>query len=376
MHDVEGEMEADDKQPEMPLAEPLVEHAPGHLRVPVIKGRKDHEDDGADEHVMEMRHYEIGIVQLPVPRRYRKHDPRQPGNHKLEQERDRKQHGQFETDLSTPDGRQPIEGLDACGNGDDHRRQREEGVAERSHADGEHVVRPYTRADERDAHRGGDHGRVAEDGFAREDGNDLVGEREGGQHEYVNFGVAEDPEEMRPQDSGAAGLGVEEVTAEVAVDEQHGLRGRKRADGDQDEERHGGVEPRQERDAQQGHSLAAHAENGGDDVDAGADAADAAGENGHGPVVDRVAGRKGLLGEWSIGEPGHVGSGPGASQSHAADETVVKQNAAKGADPEAERVEARKGHVARADHQGHKIVAEAEAGWACPPGTPWWCRAW
>ena len=103
-------------------------------------------------------------------------------------------------------------------------------LLDRGHADGEHVVRPHAEADEADAHRGRDHGRIAEDGLAREDGNDLVGDGEGGQHEDVDFGVAEDPEEVHPEDGGAAGLGVEEVAAEIAIDEQHDLRGGERRD--------------------------------------------------------------------------------------------------------------------------------------------------
>ena len=55
------------------------------------------------------------------------------------------------------------------------------------------------------------HGRIAEDGLAREDGNDLVGEGEGGQHQDVDLGMAEDPEEVHPEHGRAAGLGIEEV---------------------------------------------------------------------------------------------------------------------------------------------------------------------
>ncbi len=91
-------------------------------------------------------------------------------------------------------------------------------LAAGAHADGEHVVRPHAEADEADADRRRDHGRIAEDGLAREDGNDLVGEGEGRQHQDVDLGMAEDPEEVHPEHGGAAGLRIEEVAAEVAVD--------------------------------------------------------------------------------------------------------------------------------------------------------------
>ena len=143
----------------------------------------------------------------------------------------------------------------------------EEGVWTRAHADGEHVVRPDTEADEADANRGGDHRRIAEDRFAREDGDDLVGEGESGQDEDVDLGMAEDPEEVHPENGGAAGLRVEEVAAQIAIDAEHDLRGRERADGDEDQAAGDEIKPDQQRHAAQLHAGAAHAERGGDDVE-------------------------------------------------------------------------------------------------------------
>ena len=65
------------------------------------------------------------------------------------------------------------------GTADGHRRDREKGVGAGTHADGEHVVRPDAQADKADANRCRHHGGVAENGFAREDRDDFVGEREG-----------------------------------------------------------------------------------------------------------------------------------------------------------------------------------------------------
>ncbi len=78
------------------------------------------------------------------------------------------------------------------------------------------------------------------------------------------------------------------------------------------------------------------------------------------PVVGAVAGRKDARGERSVGEPAYVGRGAGAVKAAAAEVAEVKQQAAKGGDPEAEGVQAREGHVARADHQRDKVIAEAE----------------
>ena len=69
-----------------------------------------------------------------------------------------------------------------------------------------------------------DHDRVSEDRFARKDRNDFRHEREARHDQDVDFGMSEDPEEMHPEDGRPAGLGIEEVAAQVSVDQQHDLR--------------------------------------------------------------------------------------------------------------------------------------------------------
>ena len=84
--------------------------------------------------------------------------------------------------------------------------------------------------------------------------------------------MAEDPEEVLPQHGRAAGLRVEEVRAEVAVEQQHDLRGGQRRNGEKIMHRHPQHRPDEERHAHERHALAAHAEDGGDEVDRRADA--------------------------------------------------------------------------------------------------------
>ena len=201
-------------------------------------------------------------------------------------------HRRGEVDFAAPHRRQPVEDFDAGGHGDDHGGEGEEGVGAGAHADREHVMRPHAEADESDAHRCRHHRRIAEDRLAREDGDDLVGEGEGRQHQDVDLGMAEDPEEVHPENGRAAGLGIEEVRAQIAVEHQHDLRRGERADGDEDQAGHDQVEPHQQRHAAQLHAGAAHADDRGHDVERGADGADAAEQDRERPVVGAVAGRK------------------------------------------------------------------------------------
>ena len=210
------------------------------------------------------------------------------------------------------------------------------------------------------ATRGADHRGIAEHRLAREDRDDLGREAEAGQHQHVHLGVAEDPEEVLPQHRRASGLRVEEVRAEIAVEHQHDLRGRQRSE---DDEHHAGrdqVEPDDQRHAAERHAGTAHAQDGRDDVDRRADAAESGDEQRDRPVVGAVALRERLRGEWRVGEPAHIGRAARARQPFAAQEAEIQQEPAERARPEAEGVESRKRHVAGADHQGHEVVRKPE----------------
>src|SRR6266700_3910075 len=62
----------------------------------------------------------------------------------------------------------------------------------------------------------------------------------------------------------------------------------------------------------------------------------------------------------SISEPRHVGRRTCPGEAHPADETVVEKQACKCADPETEGIQAREGHVARAHHERHQVIAKTE----------------
>src|SRR3546814_15305365 len=68
VHRKEGQVEADEQQPEAPAAQPLREGFPARRRYPVIEGAEQREDHAADQHVMEMRDDEVAVVDLPVER--------------------------------------------------------------------------------------------------------------------------------------------------------------------------------------------------------------------------------------------------------------------------------------------------------------------
>jgi hypothetical protein len=80
------------------------------------------------------------------------------------------------------------------------------------------VVSPHAEAVGGDEHRGEDEAAIAEDGLAREDGDDFGHYPEEGQDQDVDLGVSEEPEEVLPQDRVSAG---EELGAHSPIQEEH-----------------------------------------------------------------------------------------------------------------------------------------------------------
>src|ERR1700723_1833914 len=121
-------MEADQEKPEMPLAELLAQHASGHLRIPIIESRKDHEENGTNQHVVKVRYNKIRVTELPVERRHRQHDPGQACNEELKEKSDGKHHRHGEVNPATPQSCQPIKYLDPGWHRNDHRSKGKEGI--------------------------------------------------------------------------------------------------------------------------------------------------------------------------------------------------------------------------------------------------------
>src|SRR6185312_1571957 len=96
------------------------------------------------------------------------------------------------------------EDLHAGGYRDDHGGEHEIGL--RVHADARrvHVMRPDHEADHADGDHGVGHAEIAEHRLLGEGGDDLAHHAEAGDDEDVHFGMAEEPEQMLPQQRIAA----------------------------------------------------------------------------------------------------------------------------------------------------------------------------
>ena len=83
---------AEERDPEMPLAERLVEHAPGDLRPPVIDRTEHDQNRRHAHHHMKMRDHEVGIRQRQVDGHVTEEQAGQATVNEGEDESDREQH--------------------------------------------------------------------------------------------------------------------------------------------------------------------------------------------------------------------------------------------------------------------------------------------
>ncbi len=100
--DEEGQVEAEDREPEVGSAPALVEEAAAHLRKPVVGAGEDRERRAAEEHVVEVRDEVVRVGHLPVDRRGREGDPAQTADDELDEERGGEQHRRREADRRRP----------------------------------------------------------------------------------------------------------------------------------------------------------------------------------------------------------------------------------------------------------------------------------
>ena len=102
VHREERRVEADERQPEVPLPERLGVHPPGHLREPVVDARVDREHGAAEEHVVDVRDDEVRVRGGDVDRDRAEVDPRETADHEHRHEPEREEHRRRQVDAPAP----------------------------------------------------------------------------------------------------------------------------------------------------------------------------------------------------------------------------------------------------------------------------------
>ncbi|SHP15662.1 Uncharacterised protein [Mycobacteroides abscessus subsp. abscessus] len=344
-------MEADEGQPEVELAQALIEQTARHLWEPEVDAGVGREHDGAEEHVVEVRDHEVRVGDVEVDRGHGQQHAGQTTEEERDQEADGEDHRGLEGQLPLPHGADPVEELDTSGNRD---QERHEGEERQQHRAGRvHVVRPH-----RDGQRGNTQGRVdqrgvTEDRLAAEHREDLRHDAKERQRDDVDLGVPEEPEQVLPQQNPAVSR-IEHVGAQVAVGGQTEQRGGQQREGQQHQ--HAGHQdvPGEDRHPEHRHTRGTHTHDRGDHVYRAQDGAQTTDCQTHDPQIS--AGARGVngVGQRRVGGPAEVGGTTRGDEACDTDQGPEEEQ------PEGEGVQSREGDVGGADLQRQHHVREAE----------------
>ena len=113
MHGKEGQVEADHRHPEIDPPQPFIQQAAIEFGKPVIDAAQQRKHRAADQHIMEVRHHEVGVMDLGIDRDGGHHDTSQATQHKIEDKAEHEQQRCLKPELSAPQGGDPAEDLDS-----------------------------------------------------------------------------------------------------------------------------------------------------------------------------------------------------------------------------------------------------------------------
>ena len=351
MHRKKSAVEADDGQPELQLADVLAHHPARDLGPPVIECAEDREHHPAEQYVVEMCDHEVRVSLLKVDRHGCVHDSAQPAERELEYRGDAEVERGLHPQRTAPHGRAPTENLDPGGNRDQHRGDGKRRVRHRAHSGREHVMPPNAVRQKADEHHRIRHPGVTEQGLAREHRQNLRHHPEGRQRHDVDLRMAEQPEQVLPQDRRGTQLDQVEVRADEAVEKQEEQAHRQTWKGEQDEDGGDQHRPHEHRHPHKGHAAGAHIDDGDEEVEAAQQGRDAEDEQADIPQIDVYARRVRALGQVRVAEPSAVGQ-------REIEPSEIHEHGAEQEDPEAQGVDPRKSDVTGADLQRDEVVRE------------------
>ncbi len=351
MHREERRIICPRRYPEMPLAKRLIQHSTGDLRPIIVERRQDAHQYAAEKHIVEMGNDEVTIGLLEVDRGAGMHDAAEAADREFDEKAHSEQHRGGKPQAPAPYGRDPAKNLDAGRDRNEHRGYRERAVRHRSHAGREHVMAPHAVGQKRNQDQRVRHHRIAEQGLAREHRDYFRDHPEGRQGHNVDFGMAEYPEQVLPQDRGRTRDDLVVIGAEIAIHEQEDEADRQRGKGEQDQNDGHQQRPDKHGHPHEGHARRAHIDDGDEEVKRAHHGRDAQDEQSDVEEIDIRAGRIVARGQIGVPEPSCV-------RRTAEDPAEIQGYCAQDEDPVTQRIEARKGDVAGADLKRNQEIAE------------------
>src|SRR5215203_732305 len=103
MHREEGDIETDERQPEVPLSQTLVHHPACYLGEPVVHGTQQREYTPTDQHIVQVRNDKVAILCLKIKGNRRHHDTGNPTDDKCKDKAQYIKQWRLEIELAMPE---------------------------------------------------------------------------------------------------------------------------------------------------------------------------------------------------------------------------------------------------------------------------------
>ncbi len=176
--------------------------------------------------------------------------------------------------------------------------------------------------------------------------------------EVVNLRVAEEPEQVLPQD-GATISGIVDVAAQLAVIQNAQCRSGQQWENHEHDGGCGKHSPAENRQTEHGHARCAQGQDGRNHVDSGGNGTDTGSAHADNPHIRADARGVDTISQRHVHGPAEV------SRTTWGNEAQQHDDAAQQGNPEAEGIQTREGHVRRTNLQRQNVVTKAPHNWGC-----------
>ena len=233
---------------------------------PVVETSEQGEQGTRYQHIVEVSHNVISILQLDVDWRHSQNQTSETTHGEHEDETDREQHWCFESHRTFPHRCDPVKDLNACWNRNQHRGIHEEQLRSHWHTCCEHVVSPNDERQNRDRGCCIHHGFVTEQWLTCKRWNDMRNDTERWQNHDVHLWMTEEPENVLIHHWITTTSCIKEGCTEMTICQSHGNRTCQHWHNSDQQVSSNQPCPAEHWHLHQGHARSAHVQDSRDDV--------------------------------------------------------------------------------------------------------------
>ena len=145
VHREERPIHSDKSQCKMPLLHRVVHLTTKHLWIPELNRGEHTKQRGSEQHIVEVSHDEVGVMEIDIHWHCSHEDPAQSANYEQRNERRTIQEDRIELNVPIPNCSDPVENLDRRWESNHHGGCHEGHAQSRIHPARKHVMSPHNK---------------------------------------------------------------------------------------------------------------------------------------------------------------------------------------------------------------------------------------